>query len=526
MEDQKTLLESLTRPGVLPGSGENVECIETHANWILLAGQRAWKIKKAVDLGFLDFSTLERRAHFCREELRLNRRLAPDLYLEVATIHGSPEAPGFGESGNPIEYAVVMRRMDPDQRLDRRLERGELARDELDPLARDIAAFHRDLVPADPDSTHGRPDQLRGFMEDNFRVCGEHLSGEDAKRLAGICSRGRRLFDRLEPRLDQRRQEGHVRECHGDLHLGNLIRHEGRVRAFDCIEFDPELRWVDTASEISFLLMDLRFRGRADLAARWLDRYLEWTGDHAAWPLLSHYQSYLAMVRCKVALLAAAQHGHESTAGRKQRDQARRYLETAGRALAPGRGCIILTHGLSGSGKSHVSGELLEQLDALRLRSDIERKRLFGLEPLDRSHSQTGAGLYTAGATEKTFDHLCEKAAGLAGAGCRVIVDATFLRRDLRDRFRRAASSRGLAFAILHVDAPRAVLESRVSARNSEGRDASEAGLEVLADQIRHMEPLDDPERALSLRVDTSEPVDAAVLARQLVSRLELDKTA
>lgn len=509
-----TLIDTLRQPARYAHPVTEVEVIETHANWVLLAGDYAYKIKKPVDFGFLDFSSLEKRRHFCEEELRLNRRQAPELYLRVVPISGSPDDPVLDGDRAAFEYAVQMTRFDHAQRLDRRLQRGEVSVEDMDRLAEDIAAFHDSIPVATADSGRGNPESVWSDADDNFKSCRERLSGEAAERLREVETLSRRAYEAIRPLLEQRRDGGHVRECHGDLHLGNLVHYDGRVHAFDCIEFNPALRWIDTANEIAFLLMDLHARGEDALAARWRNHYLECSGDYGAAALLPFFQAYRAMVRAKVALLAAEQKDGDDAAA--DRARAIEYLDIAADFLQPRGGGVVLMHGLSGSGKSVLARQLVETLPALCLRSDVERKRLFGLPPLAHSGSAVGGGLYDRRAGERTYDRLAELAQSLAAGGETVIVDATFLQAARRRQLRHAAEDAGVPWAMVHADAPPEVLVDRVRRRSAAGSDASEAGEEVLAQQRHRLQPLDPAEGGRCITVDTSRPVDAAALAAAL----------
>lgn len=515
--DSRALIKALHDPACYPHPVSQVVLHETHANWVVLAGDYAYKIKKPVDLGFLDFSSLEKRLFYCREEIRLNQRLAPDIYDRVVAISGSPQAPAIDDEQAPFEYAVRMRRFDPDQCLDHRVGTGDVPPGVWDDFARDVARFHRDAPRAQADSGYGDPDQLWEQISDNFRAIAPRLGTDDDKaKLSRIEEWATETFKNLRPRLQARLDDGWVRECHGDLHCANLVLHEGRIQAFDCLEFSAELRWIDIANEIAFLLMDLRFRGQPGLAARWRSHYLEWLGDYDAVPLLPLYEQYRAMVRCKVALLAAEQADDDPDRAEQQRETAQRYLKAAADCMHRRDPWIVITHGLAGSGKSTLGLGVLEQLPALRLRSDVERKRLFGLDPLETTEAGVGEGIYTHDATERTYARLAEQAGRLAAAGEAVIVDATFLDHRMRALLRETAEAQGVPFTILHASAPQLVLEERIRKRQAAGRDASEADTDVLRAQIDNADPLTDEEQQYTVTVDTTEPVDYQALAGRI----------
>ena len=503
--DQATLVAALRTPACYPHPAGPVDLIETHISYVLLSGAYAYKIKKAVRLGFLDFSTLARRRMYCEEELRLNRRLAPELYLAVVAITGSRDAPRIAGYGEAIEYAVQMSRFAQDDLLDRQLAAGRLSPEEIDQVAEQLAGFHERAERASPGQRFGSPQAVWAPMAQNFAQLGERLSGAAHRaRLADLEAWSRQRFTEVADLVASRLRDGWIRECHGDLHLGNIVRTGAGLRLFDCIEFDPGLRWIDVLNEIAFLTMDLGGRGRADYAHRLLNHYLEALGDYRGLPLLAFYTVYRALVRAKVAAIRA---GQEEPAGRLAGlatcDQ---YLDCAGKAAVPGQPRLLLMHGLSGSGKSWLAQQLLERLGALRIRSDVERKRLFGLPALARSDSAVGDGIYDTAATGATYDRLVELASQILAAGYPVVVDAANLRIWQRDAFRKLAASRGVPFAIASCTVPEAVLQARLATRLAAGRDASEADRAVLAQQMRDGEAFTADEEACCLTIDTSGP--------------------
>lgn len=495
------------------------ETVETHISWILLAGDYAWKIKKAVNFGFLDFSTLEKRRYYCGEELRLNRRLAPQLYLDTVPITGSAAAPQLGGEGPALEFAVKMRRFPAAAQLDAMLEQGALLPAHIDAIARKIADFHRAAPLASPDSPFGTPAAVHQPASQNFEQVRPHLGQEaDLRHLETLRSWSESEFQRLEATFASRKEQGWIRECHGDLHLANLALYEGEIAPFDCIEFNENLRWVDVISEIAFLAMDLHDRRRPDFAWRLLNAYLEQTGDYGGLAVLRYYLVYRALVRAKVAALSCA---HDILDGGKLQ-LCRDYLALAETFIARPRPFLLITHGLSGSGKTTLAGELAARLGAIRVRSDVERKRLFGLEATARSHSGIDSGLYTADAHRLTYRKLAELAKTVIAAGHPVIADAAFLNLAERETFRNLSETLGAGFAILDMQAPPEVLRQRIEQREKHGRDASEASLAVLENQLMFAEALTENEKSRSIRVDarhfSTEEITAAaghLLARQ-----------
>ena len=490
------LIAGLLDPGCYPHPAERVDLVETHASWLLLAGDFAYKIKKPITLPFLDYGTLEQRESCCRAELALNRRLAPDLYLDVAPIGGAPGPPQIGALP-ALEWAVRMRRFDEDGRLDHLAARGELQPAHLSQLALTLCAFHEAAAAAGPDARFGAPDQVLAAARENFVELRQLLPLDAQAQVEQLARWTEAEFGRRRADFAARKAGARVREGHGDLHLGNLVLIDGRVTPFDCIEFNDDFRWNDTASEIAFVWIDLLDHQRPGLAAWLLNAWLEAGGDFQALAVLRFYAVYRAVVRAKVAALRARQ--EDAAQGLAELETARAYLRLARGIAEPRAPTLTITCGLSGSGKTTASSaRLLDPTDPaagsiVRLRSDVERKRLFGLSPLAGSGSALDGGIYTAEATTRTYGRLRALAGEIMAAGWPVIVDAAFLRREERAAFRALASELGVEFRILVTTAPVAELRRRLVARRG---DASEANVAVLDKQLAWFEPLDAEDRA------------------------------
>jgi aminoglycoside phosphotransferase family enzyme/predicted kinase len=519
--DQSVLAAALLDPNVYEHPVERVEKLETHISYIFLAGSYAYKVKKAVNLGFLDFSTLPKRHFYCLEELRLNRRLAPAIYLDVIPITGSYARPVLGGEGKPVEYAVKMRRFAQEDLLDALLARDRLTREHIDRLAEKIAAFHGDAAVAAADKPYGSPEAVRGPALENFA------------QIRNVPGAGSRLTDleilerwtvhhcqALAGTFHTRKERGFVRECHGDFHLGNVAVIDDDITIFDCLEFSANLRWIDVMNDVAFLVMDLHDRKRPDLAQRFLNRYLEITGDYEGLRVLRFYLIYRAMVRAKVHALRAAQPHVSAQQKTSALNECGNYVALARRQIAAVSRAIIITHGLSGSGKTTHTQELLETTHAVRVRSDIERKRQRGLAPLARSESGIQEGLYAGDATALTYRRLLGLAETVLEAGYIAIVDATFLKRSRRDAFHELAASLGVPFLILDFLASETTLRQRILGRQRQGRDASEADIPVLEHQLKTQEPLQPDELASVAAYDSTQaPAKEAwnVVLRRLV---------
>jgi hypothetical protein len=509
------LVQKLLRPEAFDHPVAGLRVVETHISWVILTGPYAYKIKKPVELGFVDFGTLERRKFFCEEELRLNRRLAPELYVEVVAIRGDPARPRMGGGGEAIEYAVKMRQFPESAELERALERGEPSERHFETLARELHAFHRSLPAAPPDSPWGGPESVHRSTLDNFReIRGRLAEAEDARALDAVAAWSEAEHLRLAGAIESRRRRGWVRECHGDLHLGNLVLLDDRIVPFDGIEFSEALRWNDVVSEAAFLVMDLEFHGRADLANGFLNAYLEEGGDYDGLRVLPYYLVYRALVRAKVAAIRMAQASADAAERRRLLDRFRRLLALAEGYTRPPCPSVAITHGLSGSGKTTLSRRVAAQSGAIRINSDVERKRLFGLRPLDRSSSGISAGIYTPEATARTYNRLLELASRVVELGYPVVVDAAFLKHDQRRPFARLAETLRVPLWIYELKTPVETLRRRIEERRARGGDASEADLAVLERQMAGIEPLGEDELAHLQRPGSNEPLDAAPAGR------------
>ncbi len=495
-------LQDLLTPAAYPHPVAAVQVVETPISWVLLTGPRAYKIKRPVRLEYVDQRSQRRRAELCEEELRLNRRFAPALYLGISTIarvRGRLVVDGAGEV---VEHAVCMRQFDRSQELDRLLASGSVAPAELADFGRRLAATHATLARTVPSEQWGTPARVRTLVLTNLEQClhAAHTRGTapaiEALRLPLTAA-----LDAAAAVIGQRRAAGMVRECHGDLHARNIVREEGRLLAFDCVEFEPEFRWIDVADDVAFLVADLEVLGARLHAWSFLQGYLGASGDFHACRVLRLYQAHRALVRAKVAALSAADQAGAAAA--QQRAHAA-YLGHATAVLGPRRPGIVLMSGLSGSGKTWLAERLAPALGAVHLRSDVERKRRAGLAPQVISRSGIARGLYSAAATAQLYRHLLDCSGDVVAGGRSVIVDATFLRPEERAPWRELAEAAGLPLRVIHCQAPPAVLTQRIESRRAAATDASEADLEVLQWQRQRSAPFAPEESVSLIEADTA----------------------
>lgn len=517
--DHGFTIQELLAPAAFPNDAAQLRLKETHLSWIVLTGRYAYKIKKAVRFDFVDASTLERRRWLCQEELRLNRRFAPELYVDVLPIAREAGRLQVGGAGEPVEYAVQMHEFDESQGLGSRLDRGAVSADDLQAFGARLADAHMHAAVAEAGSSFGTIGAVRQPMLDNFTLLRQHLRSLRQQQLIERLEEWtRRSLSRLEPLIESRRQSGMVRECHGDLHARNIVYWRRQWLAFDCLEFDPALRWIDVISDVSFLFMDLTSRARADLGCQFLSRYLEIAGDYPGLRLVPLHCAYLALVRAKVDALGAKTAGADARGELQARLE--RRLATAAQFVDAPTPVLLIMHGVTASGKSWLSERLVGAIPALRLRSDLERKRLAGVAALANREFGFGEGDYSAPATRATYECLLDCAEAALDGDRSVIVDASFLDRRHREAFSSLAQRRRCPFLIVSCVANPDTLARRLQARAASGRDPSEATRAVLERQLRDASPLGPDEKLQSVEINMGQQTGIEAMVECIRHRL------
>lgn len=523
----EALVQALKNPASYPHPVDEVLVRETHISWVFLAGEFAYKLKKPVNFGFLDYSSLEQRKHFCELELKLNQRLAPEFYLNVLPLSGSATAPSFNDASAPFEYLLKMRRFDDSKLLNALQQSGQLKESHLLQLAKQLADFHLKLAPGMPPDDLGSPASIWFPAEQNFDQIRELLpEGDESslKQLKILEDWSKDTFARHEQTLAKRLADGFVREGHGDLHLGNTTLWQGKVVAFDCIEFNDAFRWCDVISDLAFLLMDLEDRGLKQMAQITLNHYLEQTGDYEGLELLCFYKVYRALVRAKVNLFRLAQPGLDAEDKAAVMRQYRSYTDLAESYIEFHSPYLLITHGFSGSGKSTLTTGVVRELGGIRIRSDVERKRLFDLKAEEDSHSsQLTSGIYTQEATEQTYNRLALLASHVLRSCYPVTLDATNLKKSQRDQLHAVAENLGLTSLIISLTADEATLRRRLAKRIQEGEKVAEANLKVLEYQLTNNDPLTAEELTRAVTVDTDAPAASQMLVKLIRDYFQLE---
>ncbi len=506
------LIEAMLLPDFYDHPVQEIQLIQTHISYVFLTGEFAYKVKKPVNFGFLDFSSLEKRHFFCQEELRLNQRLAPDLYLAVLPIYQENDRFSFIPNGREaVEYTIKMRQFPQEQLLINLFERGELTFEHVTTIGEQLAQFHRNAATNDRISQFGTAAAMAQVAEDNFNHTKSYIGrGQTQTQFDLTQAFTRKFLAEHQADFDRRIAQHKIRECHGDLHLKNICLWHDRIQIFDCIEFNEPFRNSDVLYDVAFLFMDLEFRGRLDLANRFLNVYLEETNDYEGLLFLPLFCSMRAYIRAKVTSFLLDDPNVPDSVKIAAQEEASNYYRLAYQYTQRKNNSpqVILMCGLSGTGKTTIARQLAVRLNAIHIRSDAMRKHLAGIGLRERGDST----IYTPAMTQKTYDRLLELAQFLTAQGFPVILDAKYDRWQLREQVRQGLN---VPIKIIHCVADMDVLAARLEQRAQEKSDIADATADLLAKQQREFETFTLPEmdRVIPLKTDGEIDYDRLVQA-------------
>jgi aminoglycoside phosphotransferase family enzyme/predicted kinase len=492
------------------------QLIETHVSWVILTGKYAYKIKKPVNFGFLDFSTLEKRKHFCEEELRLGQQFAAEIYLTIVPITGTLNHPQINGTGPILEYAIKMLEFPQENLLSTLLKQGRLTENIIDQLSTLIAEFHKKTPVAAKESRFGQPNEVHAPTKQNFEQIAPLLTKpDDIKQLKRLETWSEQQFKHFHRLFQARKNQGFIRDCHGDLHLANIIFYNNKPILFDRLEFNEDFRWTDVIADLAFLVMDLTEKKQTGFANQLVNTYLHYTEDYAGLALLPYYLVYRAVVRAKIALFRLK---HEKLSSEEEKEIQNAYynfINLAESYTQLTKPSLIITYGFSGSGKTTVAKACVKYCGAIQINSDIIRKRLFDIPLHGRSHSNLNSGIYTVEATKETYKKLADLAEIIVKAGFTVIVDASFLQHSQRTYFYSLAKRMKIPFYILHCQVNDTEIEQRIKHRLNNPKRISEADLSILTEQKKNNEPLTSLEEEHVLLIK-----DKQILSKKMLEKI------
>ncbi|MBI4336703.1 MAG: AAA family ATPase [Chloroflexi bacterium] len=504
------LVEGLLDPQAYPEEERpgTVEMLETHISYLFFTGRYVYKVKKPVDFGFLDFTTLEKRRHFCQEEVRLNRRLSPGVYLDVAEVRERDGGYYLFGPGNAVEYAVKMRQLPRQRAMAEMLRRGEVQEEHLRALATKVETFHRGAESGPETARLGGLAAVRENVAENFAQTETYLGVTlTTEAYDAIRAYSDAFLQAREDLFRRREREGRVRDCHGDLHTDQVFLLND-IAVIDCIEFNQRFRYSDVAADVAFLAMDLAYHGRRDLARVFVDQYIERSGDQELRDVLDFYCCYRAYVRGKVESFRLDLPSLQDPQREGVLARAVRYFALAREYARLVKGpALLITTGLMGTGKSTVAQAVAARLGGQVVSSDVVRKELAGVAPTERRYEPWGGGIYGERFDQQTYGALLGRAREALDQGTVVVLDASYRRAAHRQQVRELAQSMGVPFFALEVVCPEEVVRGRLAAREAAGRTVSDGRWELFRRQQEAFEPLTEVPPEEHVVVDGSLPL-------------------
>jgi len=507
----RNMLKFLLKPEAYPEDVTSVMLVQTHVSYIFLTDRHAYKIKKPVDFGFLNFSTIDRRRFYCNEEVRLNRRLCPDIYEGVVELRETDAGVAFYGTGTIIDYAVKMKRLPQERMLDKLVDAATVSPATMREVSRTVADFHLTIQTTPAIAEYGQLERIMFNWQENFEQMipfeGMTLPAHQRELIRSwVTAFAAEHGDIFRKRVD----EGFIRECDGDIHLENICIDAGAIYIFDCIEFNERFRYCDTAADIAFLLMDLDYHGRPDLSTEVIDEYINRSGDHGMLDVVDFYKIYRAFVRGKIESFLLNDSGINPDDRERAEKRATRYFRLSRGYIERQRlkPTLFITCGLMGSGKSTLAGQLAFELGILSLNSDETRKRIQGVSPDSQARYGYGEGIYDRQSNEATYNELMRLAENQLNKGAAVVVDACFMHKSQRAAFAALAKRLSVPFVILHVTCSEIENRRRLQERETSGTSVSDGRRELWPLQAAGFETPEETEGVLIAFSDSSASVD------------------
>ena len=507
MSDIAALVEALLRPEIYPHRPEQVRLVQTQMSFIFLTGDYAYKVKKPVNLGYLDYTTLEKRRFFCHQEVELNRRLCPEVYIEVVPVTRNRGKFQLGGDGKVVEYAVKMKQLPQERMMDRLLLADSVTEEMVSAVARGLAAFHDKAATSPEISKYGEPEAIKVNTDENFNQTEKYIGTTISRPTYDFIKDYTNSFmERNRPLLQKRVSEGRIRDCHGDLHAAHVCFTDG-ICIYDCIEFNDRFRYSDVASEIAFLAMDLDRFYRADLSRAFVSAYVEASGDNDALQLLDFYKCYRAYVRGKVESFKLDD--PFITDKDIALEAAKSYFRLAHR-YARGKKLLLIVAGLVGTGKTTIAQALARSFGLGVISSDVVRKELAGIPPTERRFEPISSGIYSEDFTTRTYRELFSRAEKLLKQGESVVLDASFKKREHRLEAKRLAEKMAADFAALECVLDEHTIKRRLEQRVRED-SISDGRWEVYLAQKGEFEKINEFSFQEHIILDTAQPISNIV---------------
>lgn len=522
--ESSIIFEYLKNPEFYDSDVESVEVLQTHISFVALTGAYAYKVKKPVDFGFLDFSTLEKRKYYCEEELRLNRRLCPEIYLDVVSITRDGKELRLGGPGEVVEYAVKMKEFPQKNIMTNLLQKGKIREDIIDEICGILVDFYRRSDRSSEIDVFGSLSLVKKNIDENFEQTTAVIDRTISKKIYDEIMRMTALFFQQKKHVfEQRVHQGHIGDCHGDLHSGNIVIGE-KVCIFDCIEFNKRFRYCDVASDIGFLAMDLDYLNFPYLSSFLIERYIERSKDADVLEVLNFYKSYRAYVRGKVIGFQLNDPHIDERKKNEIIEIARSYFELSHYYaslvtfdLERKQPVLFLVNGLTGTGKSTVALKIAVDYHASVINTDVVRKEMAGLDKFERHLDQPDTGLYEPEKITLTYQQVLEKAAALLRQGRNVVVDATFQKQQYREMVEQVVEDTKAVDIWVRCTCPDQVVKQRLEERLKK-KSVSDGRWEIYLHQKQTFEPFLDTQRYLEFDTSNESPEYRMMFYNKLLS--------